>query len=344
MSLPEMHHQLAILADWTLASPFEQIMEIEGLENFLSGLQATHPQWGEVVGSAASQKSFPSQRAFFELVERISILESMSQDIFKLRDMQTTKITRLAPINSLYPYLANQDGSEKLSFQYAKSNGVALHNSWTEACQSACFELVERHLVLSSWVGLTQPILVRNDSIVKELQQLCQAYEVLSISFGQQNVSCISSPIYVGGLVLLSKKWDAPLVVGFGAGLSLQEALLKASNEGLQRLGFLWGEEIPLCEPEFQPSPLYHQEYFLVPKSRSKLESWLEGKFLVPADDASQEISTLQIQFADLSSFKRPEFRVAKALCPQAMPLVFGRWREREFSGLPEERLIHPIA
>ena len=41
------------------------------------------------------------------------------------------------------------------SYQPSKSNGIALHDSWEDACYSAGAELVERHHILASWFGQT---------------------------------------------------------------------------------------------------------------------------------------------------------------------------------------------
>lgn len=323
------------VGDWTIDSPFRDKVNIEGIEIFLSGLQAKHPQFGEIVGSAANLGAFPENRAWYELMERISILESSRRETFTLRAPSNGYEVGEVERSLLFPTANSPE------FQFARSNGVALHTTWEEACRRACFEMVERHRVLASWAGLTKPVLSRNNVQGSPLNRLWNVYDVVRIDFGSQTVSCFDGAIHVSGVALLPKLDSSPLIIAFGAAFSAQESMAKAENETLQRLGFLWGEEIPTTEPEFNPSNLYHQEYYLFSGARKKLEDWLDGKYFANGSQALPKL--LNVQFVDLS-MKSLDLHVAKAISPEAIPLVFGRWREREFRDLPADRLIHPIA
>jgi hypothetical protein len=56
---------------------------------------------------------------------------------------------------------------------------------------------------------------------------------------------------------------ETPLVYGFAAAPDRSGALLRAQNECLQRLAFLWREESPSAEPQPSKTPDYHKESFL---------------------------------------------------------------------------------
>lgn len=325
-----------------MSKPFEQLVNIGELDIYLSGVVANHSFFGEVVGSSANFGYYPLEEAWYELVERVSVLEAMNRSDFILRSSANFRQTGIVEQRVVFPPpgVVEQDGVQVTAFQYAKSNGVALYSSWSEACRRASLELVERHLVLASWVGGTITHTFPAEST--RLWSLTRFYDVTGIAFGSQAIAGSERPVIVSGYMLLPKSNSSPLVFGFGAGFTREESLAKAERETIQRLGFLWGEEIPSSDPEFQASHLYHQDYYLQPERRKVLEGWIAGKhhqknsFAMPA--------VLSIEYADLSSPGRPELFVAKAMAREAIPLVFGKWREREFSHVPDEHLIHPIA
>ena len=75
-------------------------------------------------------------------------------------------------------------------------------------------------------------------------------------------------------------------------------------------------------------------------QEHGRMRDWLNGRFTAKGTRGPE---LLNVTFADLS-FPGMELSVAKAICPEALPLVFGRWRVQGFAELPEERLIHPVA
>ena len=327
--------------DWEFAPAFQEKATVEGHPIYLSGMQATHPQHGEVVGSSASLVAFPDSSASYELIERITIVESLSKPALVLRHETSEAVIGEAKTALVFPQ------SSSMEYRFAKSNGVALYSTWQEACRRAAMELVERHLILASWLGITKPLLMQRVRKTA-LHRLKNLYTVEHYDFGCQKTSSFPGTIYVTGVILKARDKGgsennyAPLILGCGAGQSQAESLLKAEAETWQRLGFLWGEEIPNEDPEFAAHQLYHQEFYLYPKNHYRIDAWLRGDYF----DAKKTIlpRVLETRFADLSIEGAADLRVAKALADEAIPLVFGFYRGGLFADLEENRLIHPIA
>lgn len=80
----------------------------------------------------------------------------------------------------------------------------------------------------------------------------------------------------------------------------------------------------------------------MLPAHHSKIINWMTGKYEKP--EVEEQGAELTVEFVDLTFFSELEVRVVKTFSKQAIPLVFGKWREREFADLADERLIHPIA
>lgn len=321
------------LSAWDLQPVFREKATIENQNIFLCGMQAQHKTLGEATGSSASLGAFPESSAWYELVERIGIIQSLGRESFLLKHPTTDLVQGEIDANEVFPK------SPSPNYHFAKSNGVALFFNWNEACRRAAMEMVERHLVLASWLGYSKPM--RMIGIAKTaLFNLKKIYQVEHYDFGRQKLANFSTSIYVTGIVLKPLNSAHPLIIGFGAGLSQVESIQKAEGETWQRLGFLWGEEIPSTPPEFAPHQLYHQEYYLYPKNHIQIDNWLKGGFY--NESLSPLASILSPSFVDLSVDK--DYRIAKAISREAIPLVFGKWREGSFATLPEDRLIHPIA
>lgn len=324
------------LTDWEFAPTFREKTRIEGIDVYLCGMLAKHPQWGEVVGSSANLGSSPDNNAWYELVERISIVQAMQKSEFTQRDPISDLTLGTVAGHKVFPTTKDE------SSQFSKSNGIALFSNWPEACRRACFELVERHLVLASWLGLSKPLILSGIES-GPLQSLAHLYEIIHIGFGQQKVSTYEGDIFASGVLLRPRDSKYPLVLSFGAGQSLAESVAKAQAEAWQRLGFLWGEDLPEIEPDFSPTHLYHQDYYLFTGHHSKIDEWISGGHWKGKQSSLPSI--LNMTFVDLSSPQTLHFRVAKAMAPEAIPLVFGKWKEGLFSDLEAKgRLIHPIA
>lgn len=309
---------------------------IGDLDIYYCGLKATHPKFGEALGADANVGS-PGNGAWFELLERMSILEARGRAFYEQRDLNFEKSHVLSG-ESVFPTAKGQEDE----FRYSLSNGVAIHSTWEDACRAACLELVERHLVLQSWVGGDAPKKVKSIGYSSELSKLSSVYTVERYEFGSAKTDCYSERISAAMTVLRPNTAENPLVFAFGAAFSLEEALQKSEKEVIQRLVFLWGEELPKALPPFAPNQIYHQEFFLYPGSQDKFEAWLQGEY---RDGAKRvEDRRIEVSFANLSVFSSKPYFVAKAISKNAIPLVFGRWREQPFTNLADERLIHPVA
>lgn len=329
----------ATVEGWQVNEPFQETADVGGLKIYLAGWHATHPQFGDVVGSAASVQESPLERAWYELLERITILRALSaaSDSIPMRGLQPSQDVALTSVAQAFA--AQQVEDQHADYRLSKSNGIAIFTDWQSACERAALELVERHLVLSSWLGFT-PVKMMKHTPSASMKCLEPLYDVKPISFGMQQVDAFKAPIHAAGVALMPKDLKHPLILAFGAEFDERQALAKAESECLQRLGFLWGESIPAQEPEFAPTTLYHQEYFLWPAKRRLIEQWVGNKFYAP----SSTVKPLAMTFADLSKYASHGLFVAKAIAPDAIPLVFGKWRGGAFMSIPQERMIHPIA
>lgn len=342
-----MQHKIVVdpkkqLNGWTVSEAVREKLSIMGVDIFVSGMQATHPVMGEIVGAAGNAGSHPDNRAWFELLERITILETIHRapKSLVLRHPETVAEMGLIPFKTLFP---DQGGSSTFPYQFAKSNGVALSRDWRDACRRAAFELLERHLVLLSWAGKLKPRFLTASFSQSVLNSFSENYEIKRVSFGSQRTDLFAEPIHSCGSFLIPKKNNVPFIFGLGADISEDIALTKAESETVQRLGFLWGEEIPKETPPYSPTAMYHQEYYLHPEALNLITSWLEGRHLKKADlyDTSR---VLKLSFADLNSPSSGVFQVARAYSPDTIPLVFGRWKENIFKDLDDKLLIHPVA
>ena len=310
--------------NWNIAEECENVLEISGLQLHLSGIVATNNQQN-AIGSAGSLSEETKHRSYFELLERVSILEAQKSSSFiaynKKRTFQQEVSLEVAFPTSPTP--------EK--WQYAKSNGVALSSSFEEACDRAHLELIERDLILRSWYQQISPKKVELNSQLTPLKELGQL-EQFSFS--------TTTDHFVHGVFLFPESANKPFVYGMGAGFSPDVASSKASSEFIQRLGFLWEDEVLAEEPEFSPTPFYHQEFYLHQNRAKTIKKWLNAsssKSLVPCQENKEDVL-----FVDLTpSFLKEGLFVVKALSQSRTPLTFGDCDEL---GFPQGLLRHPIA
>ena len=306
----------------------------------LSGLEATL-EGVSIVGSAASIESSPYDRSFFELLERISIIESLAKGrnkSFKIRDLNEKEISEIKAVKAFGEscYSKNKD------YQIAKSNGIALHDTWREACLSAASELVERHHILSSWFGHSKPERIAIPSFLK-LDFLSSHYEINLYKLGESKISDIEQNLTTVMLYLRPKtehKNSVPLLYSFCSGVSLELAVLGAEKELLQRVGFLWGEELP-TKIGFSPTAHFHGEFYLNTDNHYIIESWIMGDFYREGTD--KKSSQISIQFVDISSETSSKYYVAKAISNETIDLYFGNYNEGDYKGLSKLQKYHPI-
>jgi hypothetical protein len=315
-----------------LRETFFQRTVVAKLELFMVGLVANAGDQINVTGAAADEQGFPVDRAFFELIERLSIFLARNRvQPLPVRDLRGVPKGERASAR-VFPL----DRRPEL-LRTSLSNGVALHASWPEACEAALCELIERDRVLRSFAGEWKPAAVEfPDS--KLARSLHGEYSVEAYTFGPKRGRLAH---VTTGLFLLPKQSRAPLAYGFGAAKDSDAALSGARREALQRLAFLWGEELPSEPPAPAPTPDYHQEYYLYPPHHAVLRDWLSGKKRHARKRAAPKplLETQPVAFVDLQpAGLRRELAVAKAISPRASRLRFGAVSKRQLTP------PHPVA
>jgi hypothetical protein len=281
-------------------------------------------------GSAAGPDRHPVERAFFELLERISIVDARAQRLgprLTVRDAEGVEKSVRA-VSRVFPSDVRPN-----RVRGSLSNGVALHTSWSEACVSARAELVERDRVLRAFQYARAPKSLEHDAPLE--QALAPHYRVRGYEFEAGR----ASPQHrVTGVFLFPLTEGAPLAYGFGAGATLDSATERARREALQRLAFLWGEPLPATPPDAAPLPDYHQDYYLYPPHVALLTGWLDAK-AKRAQRTPAMFDGSPVRYIDITPVHlRGKLAVAKAMSPRARQLRFGA-NPRSKRGAP-----HPIA
>lgn len=311
---------------------------VDGLPLHRAGIAATSPWGEEITGSAAGSSDAAFRRGWFELLERASTVDAIrAGDAVPLRSRDGISQGVIAATD-LFP-----ESDEPERWRYARSSGVALHATWTEACNRALWELVERDRILRSWCGELTPRLLAWDpgaSVVAPTS----SYDWEAHAFDVPEPARFGAGSSTVGVFGFPRRAGVPLVVGYAARPSVDEALLAAVDEASQLLAFLWGEELPAARPALGPTAMHHLEHLLWPESARSLRAWLGGQHTrwragptSPVPDAPAEVS-----FADLTpTWLDGGLRVAKAVCAAALPLAFG---DAPFTGhLPPELRAHPV-
>ncbi len=282
------------------------------------GLAVAGPGGLEVTGSAAQVGEPPHARALFELLERVATLEAEGRGTAAAQDP---------------------------AFRYARSNGVALHDSLEEARARAQWELGERHLVLKAWFGDIRPERISLD--VRETAfRGVDGWDVRAYAFRDDGASRAACGVVGAGVFAFPRKDDLPLAMGFAARPTETDALASALGEAVQNAAFLWGEDLPAAAPAVGPSPLHHLEYYQHRSRHAALEAWLDGGHL-PFRGALAKALALAgpdapVTFEDITPAWAAPMHVVRARCDSAVPLVFGSppWVE----ALPLPLRVHPIA
>jgi hypothetical protein len=294
-----------------------------------SATQAESPR--STTGAAASGgRGWPVDRAYFELLERLGILLAQSEP-------------RPLPLRDQAGALRAQRSSARLfprerphaALRASRSNGVALHTSWGEACRFALRELIERDRVLRSFAGQYAPrACAFEDRALAEA--LADQYSIETYHFGPEQPHCVA------GVFLFPRASEGPLVYGFSAADSGRAAEESATAEALQRLAFLWGEALPVGPPLPAATPDYHQEYYLYPPHHAQLRAWLAGANAAHGANGQRELKPYageDTSFADLTPPSLAgRIAIARASSLHARVLRFGQ--RRTALGRPP----HPIA
>lgn len=328
--LAELLRSYPLPPHWTLGERFWDSTNIARVTLYCAGLTASAAGETTAFGAAAEPESYPVARAFFELLERISITDARAQRLGpRLTVRDTDGIEKsVQAVSRVFPSDVRPN-----RVRGSLSNGVALHTSWSEACLAARSELVERDRVLRAFQYARAPTPLENEQALE--QALQPHYRVRSYEFEAGR----ASPQHrVSGVFLFPLTEGAPLAYGFGAGTTLEAAVERARREGLQRLAFLWGEPLPSAPPEAAPVPDYHQDFYLYPPHISLLTEWLDAK-AKRAQRTPAMFDGSPVRYIDITpAHLRGKLAVAKAMSPRARQLRFGA-NPRSKRGAP-----HPIA
>lgn len=318
---------------WAAPEVVEDVIVADDVSIHRAGMSTLAPDGEEVSGSAAERSGSALPRARFELLERVSTVEAQrerraSYDVF---DEDGRPIVVCAA-DEVFPQSGAPD-----RWRFARTNGIALHVGWTAACQRALWELAERDRVLRSWYGEVAPVPV---AVPRSALPPTRSYEWRACSFPERREGFFSSAIEVAAVFGFPTRDERPFLLGFGARPALDDALAAAVKEALQMLAFLWGEPAPAAEPAFEPTAMFHLDAFQVKARQAAVRRWLDGghlpyRALLPAGAGA-------VGFVDLTpGWLSGGLRVAKAVCADAVPLVFGDAPLARH--LPPELRVHPI-
>jgi ribosomal protein S12 methylthiotransferase accessory factor YcaO len=322
---------------WSTPATMADSIVAEGLCLHRAGVSAIAPTGEEITGSAAGVSPGVLDRGWFELLERASTLDA-------LRDPRRRLPSRAldgAPTGDVVASKVFPESDEPARWRFGRSNGVALHRTWKEACERAWWELTERDRVLRSWYGEGAPRRVAFDP--GPLADLGPLYEWRAYTFEDEVSRAWSAGIEVAGVVGLPRSGGLPLVTGWSARPLLDDAIASAAAEATQQLAFLWGEPLPADEPAPGPSAMHHLDHLIWPGMAAHLVAWLDGGHRRYAAAPLPAASPGSVSFVDLTpTWLAGHLFVARAVCPDAEPLTFGdapRGRH-----LPPALRAHPIA
>jgi ribosomal protein S12 methylthiotransferase accessory factor YcaO len=334
--LDELLRRYPVLGEWSRPSLFTEVVSFGTLSIHLCGLSAESGT-DLVTGSAADLDLNPLPRAYFELIERASLVTADRDPNrnFTLKDMDGQETGR-AFASRVLPK------SEDPGRRFARSNGVAVGADWRSACRAAYWELIERDRVLRSWYGETCPQQIALPSsrwlAAVENHHAWQAYSFPGHAQSEPGIAV--------GVFAFPRSTEHALSYGFAADRSLTRAIERAAAECLQRLGFLWGEALPPVEPPFAPTAEYHQEFYLQARMHQRIRDWLMGQHAQKPCSIRGHQGTSSIrQFADLTpEILQGRLAVAKALPVRELELTLGRGHPAVSGPLPESLEVHPIA
>ncbi len=305
------------------------VVVADGIALHRAGVSVVSPTGETITGSAAGTGPAQTERAHFELLERVATLEAIKTGAS--RPLLTADGRVVSEISPEHLFL---ESAEPLRFRYARSNGVAIHQSFRRAALRARWELAERDRVLRSWCGESRPVRLPIDHDACALRQSAgyswQAYHLGHAPFAPE--------ADVIGVFCFPTKDDQPLAMGFAARPGIADAFDAALAEALQSLSFLWGEPVPSSPPPRGPTPMHHLEHFQYRPHHEHLRSWLAGAHFDPSvAQARASLSRPEVRFVSLTPDWLPaSLAVVKAVCDGALPLAFG--------DVPFLRPAHPVA
>lgn len=320
---------------WTIVEQVDDEVVVDALEVRRAGVTAQDARGRTAVGSAAGFDDAVRTRAFFELCERIAVLDAVEAPARAavVRDLGGG-VVGMSPLGSVFSRSPAPD-----VWQPALSSGVALGRDFASACEHAALELLERDRVLRSWASLgpSPQWIPLPDGPWSHLDAYeWQAYRLPAgpSDEGDVAVACVFG---------FPTRPGAPLLRGFAAARGLARARDRAMGECLQNLAFLWGEPLPSDAPAPSPTPLYHLDHYLWPGSHGALRRWLHGHAGEDRLSARPGAAASTIRFVDLTPPDMPAgLRVVRALADTAVPLCFGAAPRSVVP--PSARGPHPIS
>jgi len=333
IKLDQLKNSFPLPNRWKNIQCFNESVVIENIVINLVGLSVESTEGKMICGSAAEFTQIPFERAYFELLERCWTNEYYidQKQLVEIYDQNFIR-TGISPFESV---LGSECNNKEWTF--SKSNGVAVQRTFEKAYQGAVCELVERHLVLSSWYFQKRPEKL-SFKPTKELLALSNIYRCDAFHFGSMQIG--QNLVNACGFFLIPKIEGIPLVYGLGADFDQSLAILKSQKECIQRLGFLWGEEIPKIPPEVTSTPDFHQEYFLTPKGTVLIENWL---YQDRKDECSDEASCMDFKIINLTpAIAKNNFKLIKVIGEKIIPLTFGPGNPM-VKNLKSELLVHPV-
>lgn len=308
-------------------------IEIDGVKISRAGVAARAPSGEEVTGSAAAaddDASGVAARAWFELLERVVTLEAIAQPAQWTVRGRDGEARRPVPGEDLFPV-----DPEPGRWRHSRSNAVALHATWDEACRRAELELVERHRVLEAWLGRAGRERVANAE--HPIVARARVHEWVTLRL-LPSPGCFSSGIEVSMVAGFARE-GGPMAVGFGASTGLSDAVRTATREAVQMLSFLWGEPVNEEPSAATTDAMHHLEHYQTTRGQRILRAWMTRA--APAAPGSVGGRGGQVAFVDLSPSWLKTLHVVKAIHPGALPLTFGE--SPHMQSLPSERRVHPI-
>ncbi len=323
---------------WGALDFVEDTIVADGLTLHRAGVCTIRAQSGEeITGSAVSlnESGPPLQRGYFELLERVSTLEAIAapgDDEVPVYDVNRNRVGTL-PRARVFPL-----SDEPTKWSYARSNGVALHEDWNRAAARAAWELTERDRILRSWCGEIVPEPLRG--VENTALASARSFEWQAFRFPEPQAG-FGSDLEVVGVFGFPKGDDVPFVAAYAARPGLDDALVAATVEGAQGLGFLWGEARPTSAPPAGPSAMHHLERLQWSGQVERVRSWLRGAH-APLALPPKVRAAAALTYVDLTPDWMPTGRVVKAVCAAAQPLMFGD--SPAVRHLPDALRIHPIA
>lgn len=318
---------------WSTPEIFQDVINAGGLELHRSGLSTVASDGEEVCGSAAQESSGATTRAWFELLERVSTLEAIAapKPSYVLRDRSG------AEVGTVERSIVFPSSPPDAPWRYARSNGVALHTTWTTACDHAMWELVERDRVLRAWYGETTPMRLELGTWDRPASYDWRAYSFPA------GAGPAANEIEVVGVFGFPTNDSAPFVVGYAGRNDREAALRSARREAMQLFAFLWGEPILDQPPEPAPTAMFHLEAYQARGRHELVRAWLErGHSRFWPGSRPEPAGRVISGFVDLTpAWVDGRFHVAKAIASTAVPLLFGASPASEL--LPADLAYHPI-